>query len=327
MAASTCITFGGGRVDRAVAQEVLDRLQPLGVEAALAAMNDYGEQRVEKKKQLENALEHARFEAARAHRQYDRVDPDNRLVAGELERRWNETLANVHALEEQLAQQDSGPVLALNTKDRQRLLALGSDLSRTWDEAGASIETRKKIIRLLIAEIIADVVGDKLELVIHWHGGDHTCLSTKRNRAGQNQWMTDADVVDLVRVLARQMTDDSIAVVLNRSGRSTGRGNSWTRNRVCSLRHHHEIAPYREGERADRGEVTISEAAAALAVSPSTIRRMISNGLLPAQQLCKGAPWIIHLRDLERKDVREEAAARRARRPSSGDSRQESLDF
>ena len=326
MAASTCITFGGVRIDRAVAQEVLDRLQPLGIEAALAAMNDYGEGRLEKKKQLENALEHARFEAARARRQYDRVDPDNRLVAGELERRWNETLANVHALEEQLAQRDTEP-LVLSSKDRERLLALGSDLSRTWDEAGASIETRKKIIRLLIAEIIADVVGDKLELVIHWHGGDHTCLSAKRNRVGQNQWVTDADVVDLVRVLARQMTDDSIAAVLNRSGRSTGRGNSWTRNRVCSLRHHHEIAPYREGERADRGEATINEAGAALAVSPSTIRRMISNGLLPAQQLCKGAPWIIHLRDLERKDMREEAAARRARRPSSGDSRQESLDF
>ena len=125
MAASTGITFGGMRVDRAVAQEVLDRLQPLGIEAALAAMNDYGEERVEKKKQLENALEHARFEAARAHRQYDRVDPDNRLVAGELERRSNETLANVHALEEQLAQHDTGSALTFSTKDRERLLALG----------------------------------------------------------------------------------------------------------------------------------------------------------------------------------------------------------
>jgi hypothetical protein len=152
MAAGTCITFGGVRVDRAVAQEVLDRLQPLGIEAALAAMNDYGEGRLAKNKQLANALEHARYEATRARRQYDRVDPDNRLVAGELERRWNETLANVHALEEQLAQQDNGPTLALSTKDRERLLALGGDLSRAWDGAGASIETRKKIIRLLIDE-------------------------------------------------------------------------------------------------------------------------------------------------------------------------------
>ena len=123
------------------------------------------------------------------------------------------------------------------------------------------------------------------------------------------------------------MQDESIAAVLNRSGKSTGRGNSWTRSRVCSLRYENEIAPYREGEQADRGEVTIEEAAAALAVSASTVRRMISDQVLPAQQLCKGAPWIIRARDLERTGVRAEARARRLRCPSSGDLRQESLDF
>ena len=130
-----------------------------------------------------------------------------------------------------------------------------------------------------------------------------------------------------MRVLARQMPDESIAAVLNRSGKSTGRGHSWTRNRVCSLRHDHNIQPYREGERAERGEVTINEAGVALAVSSSTILRMINDGVLPAQHLCKGAPWIIRLHDLQREDVREEARARRTRRPPSGDPRQWSLDF
>jgi DNA invertase Pin-like site-specific DNA recombinase len=327
MAASSCISFGGIRIDRAVAQEVLDRLQPLGIEAALATMNAHGEEQLEKRQQLENALEQARFEATRAQRQYDQVDPDNRLVAGELERRWNERLASVRALEEQLAEHDTGPAIPLGFEDRERLLALGRDLSRAWDSAGASVETRKKIVRLLIAEIVVDVVGDKLALVIHWQGGDHTRLSAKRNKVGQNRWVTDTDVVDLVRILARQMPDVSIAAVLNRSGKATGRGNNWTRTRVCSLRHGQEIAPYREGERSERGEVTVNEAAAALSVSPSTIRRMISDGMLPAQHHCKGAPWIVCLHDLKRKDVRTEARARRSRRPSSRDPRQRSLDF
>jgi DNA-binding Lrp family transcriptional regulator len=200
IAASCCISFGGVRVDRAVAQEVLDRLQPLGIEAALGAMNAHGEGRLEKRRQLANALEQARFEAARAHRQYDQVDPDNRLVASELERRWNERLASVHALEEQVTQHDTGPAIALGLEDRERLLALGRDLSRAWASAAASIETRKKIVRLLIVEIIVDVESDKLELVIHWHGGYHTRLSSKRNKVGQNHWAIDADVVDLVRI-------------------------------------------------------------------------------------------------------------------------------
>jgi excisionase family DNA binding protein len=322
-----CIAFGGMRIDRAVAQEVLDRLQPLGIESAIAAMNDHEQDLLGKRRQLENALEQARYEAARAHRQYDQVDPDNRLVAGELERRWNEKLANVRALEEHLAQHNIEPAIILSPADRVRLLALGRDLPRAWDSVGASVETRKKILRLLIDEIVVDVIADKIELIIHWQGGDHTHLSVKKNKAGQNRWATDADVVELVRILARQLPDESIAAILNRSGKSTGRGNSWTRGRVCTLRQHQKIAPYREGERAERGEVTLNEAAAALSVSPSTILRMLRNGTLPAQQLCKGAPWIIRSQDLEREDVRREAIARRSRRPPSLDPHQKTLDF
>ena len=129
-----------------------------------------------------------------------------------------------------------------------------------------------------------------------------------------------------MRILARQMPDEAIAAVLNRSGKSN-RGNSWTRMRVSSLRHNQDIAPYREGERSERGEVTVNEAAAALAVSPSTIRRMISHGMLPAQHHCEGAPWIICFHDLKRTDVRTEAERRRSRRPLSRDSCQRSFDL
>jgi DNA invertase Pin-like site-specific DNA recombinase/sulfur carrier protein ThiS len=322
-----CISFGGLRSDRAVAQEILDRLQPLGIEAALAAIDDYGKEQSAKRRQLENALEQARFEAARAYRQYDQVDPDYRLAAGELERRWNEKLVNVRALEEQLAQQDGEPTTTLSAEDRQRLLALGTDLPRAWDSAGTTVETRKRILRLLIDEIIVDATGDKLELILHWHGGDHSRMRVKKNKPGQNNWVTDAEVVELVRVLARRMRDEAIASILNRSGKSTGRGNSWTSARVASLRNHQRIAPYREGERAERGEVTIEEAAEALTISPSTVLRMINDQVLPAQHLCKGAPWIIRSDDLKREDVRAEAKARCSRRPSSGDPRQRNLDL
>jgi DNA invertase Pin-like site-specific DNA recombinase len=322
-----CLSFGGLRIDRVVAQEVLDRVQPLGIEAAIAVMNEHGQEQSEKRRQLENALEQARFEAARAHRQYDEVDPANRLVAAELERRWNERLINLRALEEQLAQHDQGPITALDPEDRDRLLALAQDLPRVWDSVGATVETRKKIIRLLIDEIVVDVVADKIELVIHWHGGDHTRLSVKKNKHGQNRWTTDADVVEFVQLLARHMPDKAIASILNRSGKSTGRGNSWTSSRVYSLRRVHGIAPYREGERAERGEVTIEEAATALSLSQSSILRMLRDGTLPGQQLCKGAPWIIHLQDLERQDVRDDAKCRRSRCPSSRDPRQRSFDL
>jgi DNA invertase Pin-like site-specific DNA recombinase len=324
LAAARCITFGGMRVDRVLAREVLDRLQPLGVEAALAVIEARSQQRSEKKAQLELALQQARYEAARAQRQYNAADPENRLVAGELERRWNERLVAVRDLELEIDRLDTDQEPTLTEADRKRLMALGTDLIQAWESPGATSETRKKIIRTVISEIIVDITGDTLDLIIHWQGGDHTRLPVKRNRPGQTRWTTDAEVVELVRALARQMPDQAIAAVLNRSGKSTGHGNSWTRGRICSLRHQYDIAVYRDGERADRGEATLEEAAAALALSTSTIRRLIAEGALPARQQCKGAPWIIRQADLVRDEIRREADARRLRRPRS-DERQQNL--
>src|SRR6185312_15663517 len=196
-------------------------------------------------------------------------------------------------------------------------MALGKDLAKACNSHGASIETRKKIIRLLVKEIIVDVLDDRLALIIHWQGGDHTEMTVRKNRAGQTRWTVEADVVDLVRVLARQLPDMAIAAILNRSGKRTAHGASWTRMHVCALRNTHGIPIYRDGERVERGEATLDEAADVLKVSRATAYRMITSGILPAQQLCNGAPWIIRQSDLQQDAVRCEADARRSRRPIS----------
>jgi DNA invertase Pin-like site-specific DNA recombinase len=323
----SCISFGGMRVDLAVAHEVLERVQPLGIEAALTAMKSLEREHSEKNLQLENALEQARYEAARAYRQYDASDPENRLVTAELERRWDERLVAVRSLEDEISRLNTDEKPALASADRERLLLLGEDLSRAWNNPEVANETRKKIVRLLIAEIVVDITESTIALIIHWQGGDHTRLEIKKNRAGQTRWSTNDDVIGLIHALARQMPDKSIAAVLNRSGKQTGRGNTWTRMRVCSVRTQKEIAAYQEGERKARGEVTLNEAADILAISPSTVLRMIGSGLLPAQQICKGAPWIIREAALHAEQVQREANCRRARIPSSGNPRQATLNL
>ena len=191
------------RVDRAVGAEVIERLQPLGIEAALAAAETQHLENTEKRRQVEFALEQARFEAARARRQYDAVDPDNRLVAGELERRWNERLAAVRVLEDEYDALAVTPTGLLSPTERERLFALGADLERAWNARGVTSSTRKRIVRTLIEEIVVRVEDDALNLVVRWQGGDHTALRVRKNRAGQHRWSTDADVVQLVTVLVR----------------------------------------------------------------------------------------------------------------------------
>jgi hypothetical protein len=181
-----------------------------------------------------------------------------------------------------------------------------------WKTPDVTNETRKKIVRLLIKEIVVDTSDNMVDLIIHWQGGDHTRLTVKKNRAGQTRWSTADDVIELIEALARQMPDQSIAAVLNRSQKQTGRGNTWRRMRVCSVRNQKGISPYQDGERKARGEVTLNEAADILTVSPSTVLRMIGTGLLPAHQLCKGAPWIIRGSALHTEAVQREANSRRA---------------
>lgn len=313
-----CISFGGTRVDRAISAEIITQLQPLGIEAALQADAARGEVHAAKRHQLELSLEQARYEASRARRQYDAVDPDNRLVASELEARWNVQLGNVAALEEQIKAHDA-TVASHNAgaTDRAQLISLGADLERAWASTGTTLATKKQIIRTLVEEIVVRVVGETIELVVHWQGGAHSALAVRKNRCGQHRWKTDSDVVELTRALARLMPDKLIAATLNRAGKVTGRGNGWTQSRVCTLRNRHNIYVYREGERQERGELTLDEATEVLELSPSTVRRLIQEGRLPAGQFCKGAPWIIRMEYLGRKDVIEAADQRRGRRPPS----------
>jgi len=315
--AAPCISFGALRVDAAVGAEVVRLLQPLGIEAAVHAIAE-GEQRAgEKRRQVELALEQARYEAARARRGYDAVDPDNRLVAGELERRWEAALAAVRALEAELEELVRRQPAALGAEERRRLLQMGVDLEAAWHHPAANALTRKRIIRIVLREVVARVEGDRIELLLHWQGGDHTRLTVRKNRRGRTRWSVEPETVDLIRACARLMPDKAIAGMLNRMGQRTGRLNGWTQSRVRGFRNTHGIAAYVDGAWAERGEVTLPEAARLLGLSAMTVLRRIRAGVIPAEQYCKGAPWVIKRRDIEDRQPTERVTMRRAGPPSS----------
>ena len=298
-AAAPCISFGALRVDQAVGAEIVRLLQPLGVDAAVRAITDCEHQAGEKQRQLELALEQARYEAARARRQYDAVDPDNRLVAGELERRWDAALAAVEVIEKELETLVRQRPAALDAEERQRLLQMGADLEAAWHHPAATAVTRKRLIRAVMREVVARVEDDQVQLLLHWQGGDHTRLTVRKNRRGQTRWAVEPETVDLIRTCARLMPDKAIAGMLNRTGKRTGRLNGWTQSRVRGFRNTHGIAVYVDGEWAARGEVTLTEAARMLDLSPMTVLRQIRAGIIPAEQYCKGAPWVIKRQDIE----------------------------
>jgi len=122
------------------------------------------------------------------------------------------------------------------------------------------------------------------------------------------------------------MPDKAIAGMLNRMGQRTGRLNGWTQSRVRSFRNTHGIAAYVDDEWAERGEVTLPEAARMLGLSPMTVLRHIRAGVIPAEQYCKGAPWVIKRRDVEERLLAERVKAHR-RGPPSTSSDQQTFSF
>ena len=288
-----CISFGGLRADDAVGAEVLRVLKPLGIDAAVNALQAQTGETSAAQRQLELALQQARFEAAHSRRQYDAVDPANRLVAGELERRWNEALQVAQRIEGEIAGLEAKKPAPLGERERQHLMQLGADLERAWSHPAATAATRKRILRAALHEIVVRIEGDHVEMVVHWQGGDHTALKLKKNTVGKHRWTIPEDTLSLIRELARQMPDRQIARLLNRVGKPTGRGNGWIEARVRSFRSHHGIAVYREGEWTERGEMTLEAVAQIMDVSVMTALRMIQRGVIKGKQLCKGAPWVI----------------------------------
>jgi len=291
-----CLSAGGLRLDAAVVREVLSAIQPVGIEAALLTIDQLANTNDEKREALALALERAQFEARRAQRQYDAVDPDNRLVAGELEQRWNQALEQVAELEQRIAALDD-KIEPLTDEQRGHLMALGSDLSIAWDHPKTDVKVRKRILRTVLREIVLNNVDDPPmhELHLHWQGGVHTQLRVPRNGRGQHNRAADADVVELIRELSKVVEDKAIAAILNRLGYKTGQGKSWHAHRVANLRHYHRLPNYPKST----DWVTLEQAAKRLQVSNTVVSRLIKEGTLPARQVVRYAPWIIEVADLE----------------------------
>ena len=317
-----CISFGGLRADHAVGMEVLRVLKPLGIDAAVKALDAQAGETSAAKRQLELALQRARFEAAHARRQYDAVDPTNRLVAGELERRWNEVLQVVHRIESEIAAIETRKPVPLGEVERQQLMQLGTDLALAWSHPAATSATRKRIVRAALSEIVVRVEAEHIEMILHWQGGDHTALKVKKNGVGKHRWTIPEDTLSLVRELARLMPDRQIARLLNRAGKPTGRGNGWTQARVCSFRSHHGIAVHCASEWAERGEITLEAAAQIMDVSVMTALRMVRHRIIKGRQVCRGAPWVI-----KAEDVAAYRAQNASRRPLTANLAQQSFDF
>jgi excisionase family DNA binding protein len=303
--ADWCISFGGLRTDAAIADEVLRVIADHAVEAACEAADHLQRQHASEREAIALEVTQARYEARLTARRYEAVDPDNRLVASELEARWNEALAHAQRLEMHLQTFDqrttAGPV-----PDRAVLASLAQDLPAIWQAPTTDMRLKQRILRLVVHEIVADLDDERQEvvLVLHWAGGRHSERRVPRNPKGKHRHCTSLEALEILRRMAGRFPDEQIAATLNRLGMRTGRNNTWNEGHVRSARQARALPSHDRNDRT-QNLMTLGEAARHLGVSATTVRRLIADQILPAQQVVACAPWDITRADLDSEAVRD----------------------
>jgi DNA invertase Pin-like site-specific DNA recombinase len=323
-----CISFGGLRVEEAISKELLCAIEGNAIEAAFKAAAQVEQRQQELRRAVELEVEQARYEARLAGRRYEAVDPEQRLVAKELEARWNVALQKVQDLEKKLHRFDNkSPSSPL--PNIQVLMSLAQDLPAVWNSPSTDMRLKQRIVRILIREVIADIDENSREIVllIHWAGGRHSELRFKKSETGKHRHCTSLDAIDTIHRMAGKFPDEQIAATLNRLQLRTGAGNTWNELRVYSVRRRHRLPAY-DPNQCNAGEVNLEQAAQRLNLSPPSVRKLIEQKILPAYQVVECAPWQIPVEALDT-DVVQKAAANlrnRVRVPRSEiDQKQQSM--
>jgi DNA invertase Pin-like site-specific DNA recombinase len=318
-----CISFGGLSIDAAVSHEILRVVQPCAVDAAVLAVTQESHRHGELIDALLLELKAARYAEGLARKQHNIVDPENRLVAAELERRWNAALEKVSEIEARIEREHVREQIEPNP---DHLGVLGADLAVAWDSAETDLRLKKRIIRTLIEEVVVDidVARSEIVIVLHWKGGIHSELRVPRRRRGQAGPRTDTDVVEAIRQLVLICDDKMVASVLNRNGLVTAHGNRWCRMAIASLRNKRGIAVHSLDRQRAEGWMNLTEAAAHLGVSPKTIRRVAEAGEIAAMHPLHDSPWIFRRADIDDPVFRErfEKRINGKMRPAGPDPRQ-----
>jgi DNA invertase Pin-like site-specific DNA recombinase len=311
----TCQSIGGIRLEQVILAELFKVLEPAALEATAKALAEADEHYRQQLAAFELAVERARYEAGRARRQYDQVEPENRLVARTLERAWEDKLAAIRQAENNLSAQQARRPLSLTSEELGWITTAGADIAAVFHAPATTCAERKQLLRAVIAEVVVTTrAGTRVaDLNIIWQGGATTTLSTPMNKVGRLARVTSEEVIALVTRLAARYDDTTIAAILAKQRRRTATGLPWTRARVTALRaqHHIPACPRPQQNVTPAGDdavvVTITKAEKILGISRVTLYRWLRDGFITGEQMTPGAPWQIRIDQTLRDKIRPEA--------------------
>jgi DNA invertase Pin-like site-specific DNA recombinase len=304
LATKDCMSFRCDLLDAVVSEQVLKALQPAELELALAALRELESRDQASMRQWQMRLERAEYEVALAERRYQEVDPANRLVAGTLERRWNDALVHLEDLKKQAAEFQRQEAHIITPEQKAKVLALAKDFPRLWHAPTTQAKDRKRMLRLVIKDITVEKLAQQRQLSVHirWHGGASTDLSVPLPPNAADLFRYPSAVVDRVRELAHNLPDAQIAEQLNREGHVSAKGKPYTVSIIRWVRWRYQIpAPALKKPE----EFTVQQVAEHFGVTEGMVYYWIERSVIHARRLNGGMPYWITLKEADEKKLRD----------------------
>ena len=287
---TSCLTLQSDYLDRTVEAHVLQVVNQEQIDLALEAYEILQQREQQVSGQWKLRLQRAEYEAQLAQRQYDQVDPANRLVASTLERRWNDALVELEQVQQQIADL-SREQHVITAQQREQLMSLARDVPRLWRAPTTSAKDKKRLLQLLLHDITVEK-PERFRAVLHvrWQGGLCEDLAVELPRPAADRWRHGETLVNKVRELAQRYADEEIATQLNAEELLSAKGNRFTRSSVAWIRHQHHIPPV---QKKNPDELTVHEVAQRFGVSHNVVYYWIERQIIPARRLNQGSPYWI----------------------------------
>ena len=291
-----CQSVGGRKIDQEVSGIFLEAVSPASLNVHLKALQKIQHQQDMALEQLQLQLERIQYEADRAFRQFDAVEPENRLVARTLEQQWNNSLKCVEELKARITERKKIFEDQLSKIEEQEIRRLAHNLPDIWNATTTTDKDRKMLLRAAIQEVQLTKQDRDVTVKILWIGGAVTNKIVHLPKV-RSKKHTSLDLVELVRQLAKKFSDDQIARILMRQGRKTATGLTFNAHKVGSLRWNYDIPRYKKPKDEQPKTYTAQQAVQILQVSVPTIHNWLKAGFIKGEQIAEGAPWEILLTD------------------------------
>jgi len=238
----SCQSMTGDGIDNAISNLFLQELKSNKLNIAIKALEKLKNEKKMLLDHLMKKLEDAEYSAERARRQYNKCEPENRLVARTLETEWNEKIQLVMSIKTEIEELKENKAFQITEEQKKQIKSLASNLPEIWYNSKTSNTHKKRLLRIVIDDVILKREGYNAEVTVRWKTGTTTTLNVAIPKRMWDIKKTPSIVIDKVRELAPYKTDQQIADILNEMKLRSGTGRKFTKNIIKTLRYKHKMS-------------------------------------------------------------------------------------